>query len=151
MQLNMRGRLGGAGGAVLDECDQAAVGDARREQLGRRDAREVAEVAVEVRLVVVAARVGDVGERAAGLEQPPGAREAQDAAQRLGRQAELLAERRREVAAAVAERAGEVADAGPAVGRDEATPGPDELALRRRLGLEAAAELAVEQREALLP
>src|SRR3954454_1677532 len=109
MQLNvMRGRLSRAGVLVLDECDQPAVWDLRGEQLGRRDAGEVTEVAVEMGLVVVAARVGDIGQRRAALARAPRLLEAQDAGQRLGRQAELGLEARGEVAAAVAELVGEV-------------------------------------------
>src|SRR3954469_16808916 len=108
MQLYIGANLRGPCRRVLDVCDQSAVGDARGQQLGRRDAGEVAEVAVEVRLVAVAALVGDVGEREVAFEQPPRALEAQDPRERLGRQAELRPEPRGEVAAAVAELAREV-------------------------------------------
>src|SRR3954462_3068868 len=90
MQLNvMRGRLSRAGLLVLDECDESAIWDLRGEQLGRGDAGEVTEVAVEMGLVVVAARVGDVGQRRAALDRAARLLEAQDAGQRLRRQAEL--------------------------------------------------------------
>src|SRR5436309_13720226 len=102
MQLYMPGKLGRAGVLVLDECDQPAGGDAAGEQLGGGDAGQVADVAVEVRLVVVAAVERDVGQRRAGFEGAAGAPEAQQARARPWGQGELVPEARRQTAGGVA-------------------------------------------------
>src|SRR5205814_2113380 len=77
----------------------AAVGNALREELTRSGAGELAEVSVEVRLVVVAAAQGDVdpANLARGLQQADGLLEAEDARHRFRRDTELLAELHRQV------------------------------------------------------
>src|SRR3954468_23533743 len=98
-------RLGLWRQAVLDECDLvliAAVGQPGGHELGGRAAGELAEVAVEVRLVVVAAVERDLGQRAAARTHELACRvaEAQDAGERLRREADRPAEARGEVAPA---------------------------------------------------
>jgi hypothetical protein len=83
--------LGGHGLHVLDGCDPVLRG---------RHAREGLEVAVEVRLVVVAAVERRVGQLGAVAQVLGGALEAQDAGERLGREADVLAEARGEMAPA---------------------------------------------------
>src|SRR3954471_14905662 len=114
------------GGVVLDEWDlEARRGrEPARDILARRRAREVAEVAVEVRLVVVAAVLRDRGPRLAGLHQLHRAVEAQDPRDGLRRQPDLLAKARGEVAAAAAEFARQRLDPELPVGLLQAPPGP---------------------------
>src|SRR5262245_33557825 len=85
--------------------EPAAVRQAAGEKLGRRRTGELAEVAVEVRLVVVAAVVGDLGPavRILAPQPPDDAIEAQDPGQQLRRHADLLAELRAQVPPAPAE------------------------------------------------
>src|SRR5258705_2114275 len=111
MATKLRGRRGG----VLDGWDlrrrhTAARGQPARQELRGRRPGEGAEVAVEVRLVVVAAVEREVAEAAAGVERRDRALEAQDARERLRGQPDLGAEARGEVAAAPAHLLGEAAD-----------------------------------------
>src|SRR4051794_25207538 len=116
-----------AAGLVLDGWERrrvhaATLGHDPRAVLGRRAAGQLAEVAVEVRLVVVAGLGGDLGEArgpAGALEQREHAAEAQDARERLGRQAHLLAEAAREMPPAAAELGAQRAHTERAVGRPQ--------------------------------
>src|SRR3954469_14626655 len=112
MMVAMDATLRGLRAGVLDYWervsarDAAPAGQQAREVLARRAARHRAEVAVEVRLVVVAAGGGDVGEPpgpALALEEVEHPLEAQDAREGLGRQADLLAEAGGEMAPAAAQ------------------------------------------------
>src|SRR6266516_523235 len=144
---------------VLDECDlclsggDGAARQALREELGRRRSRELAEVAVEMRLVVVAAVVGDLGPALLGLaaEQAKRPVEAEDASDRLRRQADLPAELRRKVAAAASELARERADLDPAGGLLQPLPGTHDVGGERPRVEEPAREEPVEKLEARLP
>src|SRR5918999_31008 len=134
----MARKLRGHRGDVLDGCDQV---------LGRRPAGELLEVAVEVRLVVVAAverRIDQAGARAEPLD---GALEAQQPRERLGRQPELPAERRREVAPAPAQLVGERADRNRPVGLVQSPPRPLERGRDRRRLQRPRGDRALEQRE----
>src|SRR5215831_10003590 len=94
-------------------------------ELGRRCPCELADVAGEVRLVVVPAGEGDVEQLGAGLLQPPPCvREAQNARDRLGRQTDLRAELRDQSPAAAADGLGQRADPDSAGARLEPPPGP---------------------------
>src|SRR4051812_25465772 len=120
----MAATLGGELARVLDGWEllgrhAAVAGQPAGEQRGRRGAREGAEVPVEVRLVVVAAVDGHLGQRRAPPECPEGALEAQEAGERLRVQADLLAKARTEVTAAPPHFFGELGDRhGPSGGRE---------------------------------
>src|SRR3954470_5449559 len=103
MMVAMHATIRRPGAGVLDDWERASArdpapaGQQAREVLTRRAARQRPEVAVEMRLVVVAAGGGDVGEppgAALALEEVQHPLEAQDAREGLGRQADLLAEAR---------------------------------------------------------
>src|SRR5579862_3146860 len=83
-----------------------------RDELARCGARQLAELAVHVRLVVVAAALGDLGEPAASvaLEQPHRALEADQPRSGLGRRPDLLAEAPDQMPPAAPELARELAD-----------------------------------------
>src|SRR3954451_23447492 len=110
--------------AVLDGCDLAAKAAARKprgHQLERRAAGELAEVAVQVRLVVVAAVQRDLAQRWPVRARQLARRvaEAQNASVDLRRQADLLLEARGQVAAAPARLLDELRDRHPAAAAHE--------------------------------
>src|SRR4051794_24422253 len=79
------------------------VSDLLLQPAARRRSGELAEVPIEVRLVGVAGRRGDVGAPPAGpRDQPPGAVEPDDARGGLGREPDLAAKHGSEVAGAPA-------------------------------------------------
>ena len=103
----MAAKLRRACALVLDVCDLACrharpAGQDARGVRGRRRAGELAEVAVEVRLVGVPARVGDVGQALARVraQRPRHAVEAQDPGDGLRRKPDLGVKPRREMAPA---------------------------------------------------
>src|SRR5262245_34331576 len=83
----------------------AAVRQQARDEPGGCHPREVTEIACEVRLIVIAAVEGDVGQasKAAPAEAIGRAREPEHAAQCLRGQTDLVAEARDEVALAPAD------------------------------------------------
>src|SRR4051812_23170309 len=109
--VTMACRLDRARDLVLDEW----------ELRGRR-VRELAEVAVQVGLVVVAGLERDPAERRPGGrgDQLARALETQDASVGLGRHADRVGEAARQVAAAPAQVAGQLADRRAPVGRHQA-------------------------------
>src|SRR4051794_29930469 len=119
-------------GSELLGCHTTAVRQAPREVVGGRRAGERAEVAVEVRLVVVAAVLGDLGEARAVVLLQPGERmlEAEHASERLRCHAEVLAELERQVARAASHLACERPDGDAAVRRAQPLPRPHQAGRR---------------------
>src|SRR3954454_4475806 len=99
--------------------DAGAAEQPARRELARRAARERAEVAVQMGLVVVAAVERELGEAVVALAaQPPGhPLEAHQPGHCLRRQSQLGTEARAEVAAAPSQLAGERIHAGAATAR----------------------------------
>src|SRR3954452_6041529 len=151
-------RLCSDGRRVLDGCelpvrDAAAVREATRQVVGRRCAGERAEVAVEVRLVVVAAVLRDLRETRAvvALQARQSMLEAEHPGEGLGGHAEVLAKLEREVARAAADLGRERAYRRASVGRAQPAPGPHEARRRAARLVEAPREDAIEQVEARVP
>src|SRR5688500_14185048 len=110
--MTMPATLRGYGRHLLYGCDPV---------LGRGHAREGAEVAVEVRLVVVATVERDVDQVRADSQPLERPLEAQQPRERLRRHAQLAVDGRREMPAAPADLVRQLADGDRVV---QALPGP---------------------------
>src|ERR687897_2775742 len=140
--VSMQGYGLAAGGSWTDFTssgrDRGALtaGQAAVQELGGGDAGELAKVPVQVRLVVVAALLRDLGQAGAvaALEALEDAAETKDARHHLRRQADLLAELGDQVLAAASQLAGERADLEPAAILAQPLPRPRHAG-RRRPGL----------------
>ena len=104
-----------------------AVRQAALEQRKRRDPGERAEITREMRLVVVTARDGHIGQCCpAVLQRPRRSSKSQHPSECLRCQAELVPELHRQVPLAPADVVANVGDSGAAVGRNEPVPRPND-------------------------
>jgi hypothetical protein len=138
----------------FDRCgDPLPVGKPAPQVGVRARPGQLAELAVEVRLVVVPAAKRDLGEPAAVVtaEQRHRPAKSQNARGGLGRRPDLLAEAGRQVPPAASQLLGQAADRQPASGFPQPPPGPGHVRRGPARRFDAGAHEGVDQLEPSRP